>query len=1010
MRIILPVFLFISSLFLNAIAQETFPKNGVADERLATYAFTNATIYQDYHTIVEGGTLLIQQDKVLALGTGIPIPKEAIEIDLQGKFIYPSFIDPYTSYGLSNFNSKASASNKPQYDSKRKEAYGWNDYIKSDFDASENVTINKAQVRELTQLGFGAVNTYRALGLVRGTSAFVNLSDKSLNEAILKGKAAAHHSFSGGIIQQSYPNSIMGSVALIRQTYLDADWYQSNSDQEFNLTLEAFNENKQLPQIFEASSDKLRLLLADQVGDEFGVQYIIKGNGDEYQRVEAIKATRASLIIPLKFPKAYNVSDPLDARDVTLAEMKHWEMAPLNAKILSDQAIEFAFTTHGMDNKSDLWTILRTLAKNGLSRSEILKAFTHTPASYFDLENEVGSLKKGMLANFFISSKDAFDAESKILETWVQGQRHQFGDLSESDFAGKYSLSLEDEKINLELIKIPAGHSAVIFREDSTILPVTLAINENNVLITFTRDSSHYRLSGWIGNDRFGGTGVNSDGDNFSWQATKEIKEEETQAADSDIQPTTPLAPEVGDLTYPFVANGWTTKPEQETKLFKNATVWEMTSDLPLEETDVLVKGGKIAKIGKNLDEPGATIIDATGKHLTPGIIDEHSHIALSSVNEGSHAVVSEVRMYDALNSEDVNIYRNLAGGVTSAQLLHGSANPVGGQSALVKFRWGALPTEMKIEDADPFIKFALGENVKQSNWGAQYNIRFPQTRMGVEQVYMDAFTRAREYGEAMSRYQSLSKKEKARTSAPRTNLQLEALLEIINNDRFITCHSYVQSEINMLMKVAERFDFNINTFTHILEGYKIADKMKEHGAGGSTFSDWWAYKFEVNEAIPYNAAIMTNAGLTVAINSDDAEMARRLNQEAAKTVKYGGLTEMEALRTVTLNPAKLLHLDHRVGSITVNKDADLVLWSDHPLSIYARPEYTLVDGIIYYSLEKDQSNRAYITQERTRLINKMITAKAGGAATQQPHKKEENLLHCDSEENGFTQNATSHE
>jgi len=333
---------------------------------------------------------------------------------------------------------------------------------------------------------------------------------------------------------------------------------------------------------------------------------------------------------------------------------------------------------------------------------------------------------------------------------------------------------------------------------------------------------------------------------------------------------------------------------------------------------------------------------------------------------------------------------------VTAAQLLHGSANPVGGQSALVKFRWGSAPEDMKIENADGYIKFALGENVKQSNWGDRATVRFPQTRMGVEQVYMDAFTRAQEYGERWKQYNGLGKKEKRTAQAPRRDIQLDALLEIINKKRFITCHSYVQSEINMLMKVAEQFDFRVNTFTHILEGYKVADKMASHGAGGSTFSDWWAYKYEVKEAIPYNAALMTQAGVTVAINSDDAEMARRLNQEAAKAIKFGNMDEVEALKMVTINPARLLHVDDRMGSLKEGKDGDVVLWSDHPLSVYAKAEMTLVDGKIYYSAEEDKKKREEIEKERARLIGKLKGAKKRGERTQPYQPKSKHRWDCE--------------
>jgi imidazolonepropionase-like amidohydrolase len=440
----------------------------------------------------------------------------------------------------------------------------------------------------------------------------------------------------------------------------------------------------------------------------------------------------------------------------------------------------------------------------------------------------------------------------------------------------------------------------------------------------------------------------------------------------------------IGKLTYPFMPFGWEEKqrPEQETILIKNATVWTNEKEGILPNTNVLLRNGKITAIGKNLSESGARVIDGTGKYLAPGIVDEHSHIAAASINEGGQSVTSEVRIGDNLNPEDINIYRQLSGGVTTSHILHGSANTIGGQTQLIKLRWGANDEELKFKDADPFIKFALGENVKRSPSAIgnnSNNNRFPDTRMGVEQVLTDAFTRAQDYQKNWKEFETT--KNKKDVVAPRKDLELEALVEILNNKRFITCHSYVQSEINAAMKVADRVGFHFNTFTHILEGYKVADKMKLHGANASTFSDWWNYKMEVIDAIPYNARLMQQVGLNVAINSDDAEMARRLNQEAAKSVKYGGMSEEEAFKMVTLNPAKMLHIDNRVGSIKVGKDADVVLWSDNPLSIYAKALYTIVDGIVYFDREKDVQLRKLVAAERARIIQKMIGEKKAGAA-----------------------------
>ena len=302
----------------------------------------------------------------------------------------------------------------------------------------------------------------------------------------------------------------------------------------------------------------------------------------------------------------------------------------------------------------------------------------------------------------------------------------------------------------------------------------------------------------------------------------------------------------------------------------------------------------------------------------------------------------------------------------------------------------------MLISGADGFIKFALGENVKQSNWGIPNPVRFPQSRMGVEQVYMDHFTRAREYAKGWDAYNQLNAKQKATAIAPRRDIELDALAEILANKRFITCHSYVQSEINMLLHVADSLGFKVNTFTHILEGYKLADEMAKHKTGGSTFADWWAYKMEVHDAIPYNAALMHNQGVTVAINSDDAEMARRLNQEAAKTVEYGGMTEEDAWKMVTLNPAKLLHLDNRMGSVKIGKDADLVLWNANPLAIYARPEITMIDGAIYFSLKDEAAKRDALQTERARLIQRMLAAKATGSSTVKPTARRMRMWHCE--------------
>src|SRR5271154_6715962 len=374
------------------------------------------------------------------------------------------------------------------------------------------------------------------------------------------------------------------------------------------------------------------------------------------------------------------------------------------------------------------------------------------------------------------------------------------------------------------------------------------------------------------------------------------------------------------------------------TVFIQNATVLTVTHG-NIEHGSILIRDGKIAAVGADLKAPdGVAVIDATGQFVIPGIIDCHSHIAVDgSVNEGGPAVSSMANIADVLNSEDISIYDDLAGGVTTANILHGSANPIGGQTIVIKLRWGKSPSELPFQGALPGIKFALGENPKRSSFTPPPGIppRYPATRLGVEEVIRQAFIEASEYKKQWDDYNSRKAAGEQGLVAPRRNEQLEPLVEVMEGKRYVHAHCYRADEILMLMRVAKEFGFKVRTFQHVLEGYKVADEIAASGAGGSTFSDWWSYKVEAYDAIPYNAAMMTERGVVVSVNSDDAEEARHLNQEAAKSMKYGGFNETEALKLVTLNPAIQLGIDGRVGSIDVGKDADLVIYNHNPLSVY---------------------------------------------------------------------------
>lgn len=1026
------IFLILSVLTIvksGSIAQETFPVNGTSNKIHNYYAFINAKIFIDNESIIDKGVLLIKDGVIVGVGEKVTIPKGSVVYDLKGKSIYPGLIDAYTSYGMPDIKSASRTRGAaPQMESNTKGAFGWNQAVKAEVEANKLFSDNNQTAEEMRKLGFGAALTFQKDGIVRGSAAVVSFGEGRENELMIHDKAAAMYSFDKGSSSQDYPSSLMGAIALLRQTYLDAEWYKKDkTKKEYNLSLESFNNLLSLPQIIE-TTDKLSALRADKIGDEFKINYIIKGSGNEYQRLDDIKATNCKFIIPINFPTAYDVEDAYDAINISLTELKHWELAPMNPVAMAKYYIPFAITTADLKDKKDFWKNLRKSIALGLSEKQALKSLTVTPAEMLNVSDKLGRLKTGMIANFIITSGNLFNEKTIIYENWIQGKPYKIIDYNAVDIRGLYNFVYGADRVSRQLkIEGEIDKLKATVLMDTAKRPANITVIGNTISIAFTpKDlTGSIRLSGNISADplKMNGKGQLPDGEWIDWSAVYTSSISDTQKDSIKKDSVKKALLNFGQVIYPFGAYGkklddrdmfdqivFDFKTRYNAILIKHVTVWTNEKEGVLKNQDVYITEGRIVRIADDITAPKlafAKVIDGTGKHLTPGIIDEHSHIAISNgVNEGSQASTAEVRIGDVINSEDINIYRQLAGGVTTSQLLHGSANPIGGQSALIKLRWGRSPEEMKYAKADGFIKFALGENVKQSNWGELNTIRFPQTRMGVEQVYYDYFTRAKEYEAKQEAFNSLPEKAKATAVPFRRDLELEALTEILNEKRFITCHSYVQSEINMLMHVADSMGFKINTFTHILEGYKVADKMKARNIGASTFSDWWAYKMEVKDAIPYNAGLLTQMGITTAINSDDAEMGRRLNQEAAKSIKYTGLSEEEALKLVTLNPAKLLHIDNRVGSIKVGKDADLVLWSDNPLSVYAKAEKTIIDGSIYYDIEEDAVLRVEIQKERARIIQKMLAEKKEGAPTQKPSQKKPKLYECETmEENYMNEN-----
>ncbi|MCL6502738.1 MAG: amidohydrolase [Pirellulales bacterium] len=642
----------------------------------------------------------------------------------------------------------------------------------------------------------------------------------------------------------------------------------------------------------------------------------------------------------------------------------------------------------------------------------------------------MGTLDPGKSASFLVVEGDIFSAEGRLLETWVAGKRHVVEPQPDQDVRGTWELAAARPDgtplvVVLELggsRQQPAGRLRLA---EAAIGLIDVQLRDGQLQARFdTAALSSLSGQGWLSLSLAGqaaataslvGRLVWPDGTHTAATATQtsaEVPQLENATSTANAGPhpqvlpgaTQPLArqavapPSSGlqqaggsagsarpgaadspparalfEVNYPLGAFGTAGPPEQPAAvLFTHATVWTGAEQGTLENADVLVERGLITAVGPALAAPeGALMIDLAGKHLTAGVIDCHSHIATDGgVNETGQAITAEVRIGDFIDPDDIAIYRQLAGGVTCANILHGSANPIGGQCQVIKFRWGGGPDELKFAEAPPCIKFALGENVKQSNWGDRFTTRYPQTRMGVQQIIQDAFLAARQYRRQWEAW-------RARPSGipPRVDLELEALAEVLEGRRLLHCHSYRQDEILAFLRTCEQFGVRVATLQHVLEGYKLADVIARHGAGASAFSDWWAYKFEVYDAIPYNGALMHRAGVVVTFNSDDAELGRRLHLEAAKAVKYGGVPAAEAWKFVTLNAARQMGIDRWVGSIEPGKHADLVVWSATPMSGDARCEQTWIDGRKYFDLADDARRREQARQMRAQLVQRVLAS-----------------------------------
>ena len=929
--------------------------------------------------------------------------------------VYPGFVDPWVEVKT------------PEHDANRPGRH-WNPKITPDRSVLEGEGLDGGTAKSLRELGFVAAGIAPDGGILRGLGAVVSTAENPSSAAADKAPVfrrdafhAADFSSGGWGAGMTYPTSQMGCIALIRQTYADALWQKAENYKPSPNAIDAIT-TVEAP-IFFNTDNELEAFQAHEVTRTLGADtpLVLVGTGTEFKRLSAIVSDGHALIVPLRYPRKPDVSSVGKAEDVELETMLTWEQAPTNARRLREAGATVALTTSKSRKRSDFFKNLHEAIRAGLTPGDALAMVTTVPAELLGLSDALGTIETGRAASLVVASGDLFDpkGEAKVLDVWIDGTRHEVKkpegakpfDGTWTLWVGAKDMPYHSVSVRIEGKKVETAELSDVAGEEEAEWTKARHVTIDESTISFVVDDEEMGgasiISGILSGGKITGSGIAPDDSTFTWQAERVEKEDAAEPEDEDkkkddTDDEDEPAPEALP-GYPFGPYAMKELPPQETVLFTNATIWTSGPAGVIQNGSLLIQDGKISVVTEGeiavRIPSGARTIDLAGKHITPGIVDAHSHTGTWTfgTNEGAQATTSEVRMADTSDPDHINWYRQLAAGVTSVNTLHGSANPIGGQNVIQKVRWGAAhPRDMHLEGAKPGIKFALGENVTHANWGNDGRDRYPQTRMGVDTLMRDRFTNARQYARDWTSYfnssnakpesvgmdaalaKSLAKAAKfegklpQNTERPRRDYELEPLAEILAGDRLIHCHSYRQDEILMLAKIAEDFGFKIGSYQHGLETYKVAEAVKANSIGVSIFSDWWAYKVEVQDAIAQAGPILWETGVSVSYNSDSDELVRRLNTEAAKAVKYGDVPPAEAFKFVTINAATQLGIESRVGSIEVGKDADLAIWSGDPLSGLSRCEQTFVDGREYFSLERDAQMRSAISAERARLIAKL--------------------------------------
>ncbi len=953
-------------------------------------AITNARVVTGTGTTLEGATVLIADGLIEDVGTGLEVPADAWVVDGTGLTVYPGLIDGLTDLGQEAESGGGGERGGGGPGGGLPELLGPEDRPKTTpWKSVADLLSDEAAVKKWRDAGFTAAVSAPAQGIFAGQAGLIHLGDSGGAERLLASELAQRINLERGGFG-SFPSSLMGTLFYVKQLISDARHYTESKS--LYASAPGGRERPTYDRALEALQRTLesdaRFLLPGHLGREIDRALILQsqheiptllyGAQGAYARTDELAASGIPVLVSLNWPEEKKDRDP-DA-DISLRTHYHQRMAPTTPAALAAAGVDFGFYSDGLATPSEVFGAVRKAIDAGLSEADALAALSSGPARIYGVDNRIGTIEKGKIANLLLASAAPWAEDVEVEAIWVDGHRYQERKSTEefeppsADVSGTWELTLNTPGGAREI-------TATVDMDDEGKVSGeiegqtgTTAMDEGRMSADLLRFKTTRSMGGremtasWsLTIDGESASGAMSAGPMAMDVAGARTAKADDANAESDDE-AEEEAVSLDELTTAMAAYQGPVR-EMSSFAITNATVWTLAGP-NLENATVVVRDGKIAAVGTDVKVPrGAEVIDAGGGSVIPGIFDAHSHIAIEGGgNEGSVAVTAMVRIGDVINPDDIGIYRALAGGVTTANILHGSSNPIGGQNQVIKLRWGGTAEELKLAGAPEGIKFALGENPKRSNFRSfRIPQRYPQTRMGVMDVIRQAFSDAVDYRKDWDNYRA-GRSAGRNPTPPRRDFKLDALVEILEGERLVHSHCYRADEILQLLRLAEDFGFRIGTLQHVLEGYKVADEIAAHGAGASTFSDWWGYKVEAYDAIPHNSALMAERGVLVSINSDSGEEMRHLNQEAAKAVKWGGMDEIEALKLVTLNPAIQFGVDDRIGSIEVGKDADLVIYDAHPLSITSVVQKTFVDGDLYFDLSADRERQLTIEGLKERL------------------------------------------